>query len=734
MAVSIASVQDLEREQHQGASRRLAEREPERSRNRETLKRADGLLQADTPDRIAKRLDRLARYYASADLPTRPEEVQAGDIDEAAARVQDVLETAARKGAAPHPPQGRRVLERIINSNDFLDVRFLEGGAAAARAVGRVWIQDENQNPLGYGSGWLVTPRLLLTNHHVLPTPEIADASRIEFNFQIGLDGQPLHAVTFDLDPEEFWIAEEAADFALVAVHDPAHALEGFGYLRLIGAEGKAIVGECVNIIQHPRGERKRVAIRENRIVDLIDDFLHYETDTEPGSSGSPVFNDQWEVVALHHASVARPSGADSQYANEGIRVSRLLQHVFAAGGLKPPQLKLRDQLNNPESARTSIAIDRAIADVTHAPDGRSSSSTTSGVTVSTRDGGGGRMTPIEVLVRIDPALFGSAGTDQQRGATVSTFTPARGSPVVAPGTDRVEEAISIDPDYSTRAGYESGFLGRRAEVPLPELSPAMQRRAAVSGQPVNGMPDYVLPYHHFSVAISRERRMAFFTAVNIDGTIAYRLKRETDKWIYDPRIARTEQLGNETYKANALDRGHLVRRLDPAWGTEKRIAKVANDDTFHFTNCSPQHEDFNQNDATWQGLENYILDNAIAEELKVSVFSGPVFARNDPEYRGARLPKQFWKVVAMVTDGGRVSATAYLLSQASLLADLESTEFTFGAYRTFQVPVDRVERLTGLSFGRLRDLDPLRNRSAGAVGRESTAHRSIISLEDIVF
>ena len=80
--------------------------------------------------------------------------------------------------------------------------------------------------------------------------------------------------------------------------------LAPFGFNRTIAAKGKAIAGDFVTIVQHPGGQKKRVALRDNRIVDVFDAFLHYAADTEPGSSGSPVFNDQWELVALHHASV----------------------------------------------------------------------------------------------------------------------------------------------------------------------------------------------------------------------------------------------------------------------------------------------------------------------------------------------------------------------------------------------------------------------------------------------
>jgi endonuclease G len=109
---------------------------------------------------------------------------------------------------------------------------------------------------------------------------------------------------------------------------------------------------------------------------------------------------------------------------------------------------------------------------------------------------------------------------------------------------------------------------------------------------------------------MNRRRQLALYTAVNIDGASSIDLIREEDSWSYDPRIAESEQIGEALYRRNKLDRGHLVRRLDPVWGTPEEAAR-ANEDTFHFTNCSPQHEGFNQNDATWQGIENFLLDSA---------------------------------------------------------------------------------------------------------------------------
>jgi endonuclease G len=271
-------------------------------------------------------------------------------------------------------------------------------------------------------------------------------------------------------------------------------------------------------------------------------------------------------------------------------------------------------------------------------------------------------------------------------------------------------ERISIDPDYAGRRGYDSEFLGDGAQsAPLPALSEELVALAAVN-QLAATEPTYVLPYHHFSAVLNRERRLAFFTAVNIDGTTSMRLKREKDRWFLDPRVPAEQQTGEGAYRDNPLDRGHLVRRLDPAWGGSRDEAKRCNDDTFHFTNCSPQHEDFNQNQTTWAGLEDYILENADNRDFRVSVFTGPVFAEDDERFAGVQLPRQFWKVAVMLKDSGDLSATGYLLSQEDLISGLEVVPeaFSYGAYKTYQVPVRRIAELTGLSFGSLVDADPL--------------------------
>jgi endonuclease G len=200
---------------------------------------------------------------------------------------------------------------------------------------------------------------------------------------------------------------------------------------------------------------------------------------------------------------------------------------------------------------------------------------------------------------------------------------------------------------------------------------------------------------------MSKSRNLAIVTAVNVDGNNLQDLPRKKDVWYFDPRIEKKYQYGPDLYSNNDLDRGHLVRRLDPVWGS---LASIANEDTFHFTNCSPQHKNLNQR--TWLDLEDYILKNADIHDLKVSVFTGPVFRSDDMMYKEKfQIPAEFWKVVVMRKEDKKISATGYMQTQKNLITNLE---FAFGEYKTYQVPVSEIASLTGLDFSNLTSFDPL--------------------------
>jgi len=663
--------QILQEQQKEAVQRRVAERVVPRLEHEEALASPSSLAQANTPERIAQRLDRITRYRAGDVLPettpaAAPDQLVAQAID----RAREVPDSATRED----------LLEAIINTPDFVGTRYLDEGVAAARAVARVVIKDDRGRLIGYGTGSMISPNLMLTNHHVLDTAQAAATSQVEFDYQDGIDGKLLNVTTFGLDPDRFFLADEALDFAIVAVRAGTEELAPFGFNRLIKSDGKVLVGEFVTIVQHPRGEKKQVALRENRVIDGPDRYVHYSADTEPGSSGSPVFNDQWEVVALHHASVKAPEHTEfGGILNEGIRVSAILGAV-EAGQLATDQRDLANAILHPPDAEWApTAAPRPVPAAAPPANGSSPLS-------------------IRFPMTLEVTLPQGAAAVLSVEPTVHATAPAPSSPE------------SIDPNYGTRGGYDADFLG--ISLPLPNLT---------AGAELASPP---LPYHHFSVVMHRRRRLALFTAVNIDGGSADQPRRERDAWILDPRLPVTEQTGEDVYRDNDLDRGHLVRRLDPAWGPQS-VAAV--DDTFHFTNCTPQHHEFNAGRTQWLGLEDYVLQNAVTSGLKVTVLSGPVLDDADPAYRGVSLPLQYWKIVAMVRTDGTPSVTAYLLSQRSLLDEFRTERpsgqlpesFSYGGYRTFQVPVRRVADLTGLDLAAYVAADPLERLETTGLPRE---------------
>ncbi|HYT87826.1 MAG TPA: DNA/RNA non-specific endonuclease, partial [Gemmataceae bacterium] len=122
-----------------------------------------------------------------------------------------------------------------------------------------------------------------------------------------------------------------------------------------------------------------------------------------------------------------------------------------------------------------------------------------------------------------------------------------------------------------------------------------------------------------------------------------------------------------------------------------------------------------------WQQLEDYVLNNAGAHDLRVCVITGPVLRASDRPYRGILLPEEFWKVVVLVKETGELSATGYVLSQKDMISGLEAA-FAFGAFKTYQVPIQRIAEMTGLDFGRLPEFDPLQRVRPEAVGLEAAA------------
>jgi endonuclease G len=652
----------------------------------------------------------------------------------AAERAKATVTEAEARGAPLNPDRTLASLarERIIGSNDLRDINYLELAIAIARAVCRIRIGS------AAGSGSLVGPRLLMTNNHVIESIEDAQQAEAQFDYQENVSGELLPIQAFRLVPDLFFLTDPKLDFTLVGVAETStkgRLIDQYPWLRLIGTLGKAEKGDPLNIIQHPRGGLKQIALRNNDIIEIPGgkaDFLYYTTDTEPGSSGSPCFNDQWELVALHHSGVPRMEngqilkrdrtpyrdGVDDPalidwIANEGGRISAIV-NMLRSADLSGAAADLRARMlseappNPVELARSTVgAAGSPFALSLSKGDGRTADMPGSTVTFSV---------PLNITVSLggpqQPAGAGSPfalSTTPPFALSLSKGDVSTGPDVFAP------EALKVDPDWSTREGYDPDFLG--ITIPLPTLSAAMKQNTAEVPEEYRRNGDkYVLAYHHYSLAMNKKRRFAWYSAANIDGDNRPKLpKRSDDKWHIDPRIDSVDnpviQVGEDLYATAKTDRGHLTRYLDVAWGDKKAEALNALADTFHFTNCCLQLSVFNQGKDRWQGIEQYLLEKkAKKEQRRITVLTGPIFKADDPLYRNefmdysVRIPLAFWKVCAIIREDDSLSATAFVLSQDDVTA-LPGFEEAFDVTAT-QVTIQALEDRTGLRFPVLRDSD----------------------------
>lgn len=237
--------------------------------------------------------------------------------------------------------------ERILDENDLIPINYFEKGLVVAAAVARINIIDV-EGKTGFGTGFLIGSNILMTNNHVIGEKESAINSFAEFEYELDKNNKPKNSFIFAFDPDKLFITDKDLDFTIIYVKQVSISggknISDYGFIPVIETVGKAKEGDAVSIIQHPKGERKSIALRNNKIVQIQENFLHYQTDTEPGSSGSPVFNDKWELVGLHHSGVperdamgriltkqgtlATANNDESEIAwiaNEGVRISRIV-------------------------------------------------------------------------------------------------------------------------------------------------------------------------------------------------------------------------------------------------------------------------------------------------------------------------------------------------------------------------------------------------------------------------
>ncbi len=320
------------------------------------------LIQPDTPQEDARFLAEILVKYqliADPDYLGKLREQYGLDVDPAR-QIDPALLPPTEPPAPADEPEFEPVigdqegLERIVNSEDnFIDVDTLAGAIYTAQAVGRI----ERPRDRALGTGFLVGPDLVLTNYHVLKSQDMLAGSVIRFDYHTNSDGVVSQGRVFEFVPD-FYIGspDKELDFALVRVKGEPLAEramqpedEGLGYLELLRrgrhrgyllvSPGLIVEQERVNIIQHPNGDPQKVVLTQNYVLaDMSADRVHYLADTLPGSSGSPVLNAHWEVVALHHSGGAHPplkASADLKKLlkghykfNEGIPMRAILPRI----------------------------------------------------------------------------------------------------------------------------------------------------------------------------------------------------------------------------------------------------------------------------------------------------------------------------------------------------------------------------------------------------------------------
>lgn len=218
--------------------------------------------------------------------------------------------------------------EKIIGKEStLLDITFLETGLVRAASVARVVLSNG-----ATGSGFLIDGNILITNHHVIPNISQARDTHLQFNYQRNAEGLSLTADEYKLDPDGGFATSPANQHDWSAVRIKGDANARWGHIAL--TENEITKNKRVTIIQHPNGLPKQIALHHNYVRYADPNVVQYLTDTLPGSSGSPVFDDEWKLIALHHSGgyIREPHTKRLVFRNEGIHINRIIEGLRDAG------------------------------------------------------------------------------------------------------------------------------------------------------------------------------------------------------------------------------------------------------------------------------------------------------------------------------------------------------------------------------------------------------------------
>jgi hypothetical protein len=257
---------------------------------------------------------------------------------EAQGRTYDLI--AAARDANPTNPNLRKVseefnlaattparpeLEKLLQqTNSFLDVvKWREALGRIEPAVCRIEIPT--RRGLVFGTGFLLGSSAVMTNYHVMEDviqgmagdrPGVAPGAVVlRFDYKKLADGTTVNPGTEYKLPAQDWLIDSSPvddlDYALIQVDgtpgdDPVGNQQGAperGFLTP-WMDYQFAPGTPLFIVQHPQGDPLKLALDTEAITGVFDNGarVRYRTNTLPGSSGSPCFNADWQLVALHHS------------------------------------------------------------------------------------------------------------------------------------------------------------------------------------------------------------------------------------------------------------------------------------------------------------------------------------------------------------------------------------------------------------------------------------------------
>jgi len=664
-----------------------------------------------TPEEIkAIRRDNATKSAVELDGPVRAE------------RRRAMISVTAREDVAD-------AFERYVGDNDLLPINYLLLGYQRGRAVGRVRYFDKREGKPAVATGFLISPQLMITNHHVFPAQDLAsfrqlfDDATVDFGFEFDPDGNRAEPVVYDLDPDIFFHANQDLDLALVAVkssdRNGRHQLNEQGYLVLNHLLGKAGMGDCATIIQYPEGREKQIALRANEIINLdLPKVIIYASDTAQGSSGAPVFNNEWQVIAMHSAGVAKKNANDEYVdqfdqviepvngkidgsrvvwvSNRGIRASSIMEYLRIADtpvSMHPLVQALflpayNDSRLFSPAARDVVPMERTLERVPALPAPAPATAT---------------LAPVSIQITIGATGVQVEGLRRDLPQTIALT-----------GALEAEKKFEDEMDFTGCDGFVEDFMGERIAMPVP--SATLRRKLA---HRIDSPSSYTLKYRHFSTLHHAVRRVPVVSAINVHGKYRYsELGKDSraDKWFRDNRLDYDVQLDDEWYARSGFDRGHLARREDAEWGYSMGAAKLAADMTCSYANAAPQVPALNRAifgyHGLWGTLEGKLLEAGVENEsgksARVCVFSGPLFDDDDPVFKGVQVALSFYKVVVWYDAGGALRTTCFRLSQEQLVGEIEFEALHFDdVFKTYQCPLTDIEKVTGLTFSsRLRDTD----------------------------